>query len=137
MANETNDEFDIRTCKIIDARHMEDTGTEDEPAYNQTIQLLLQDASTGATFVAPLSEKDIRQLADLDFELHSKEMIEIAQWLRDFESDVRLLVPKQSNKINKDLLLNTPSQGTMDIGPSFRAKSFKRFNFEKEKIKKG
>lgn len=136
MTNESDD-YEVRTCRIIDARHVEDTGTNDEPAYSQSIQLLLQDSNTGATFIAPLSESDIRQLADLDFELHSKEMIEIAQWLRDFEADVKLLVPKQSNKIDKNLLLNTPTIESSDIGVSYRNKSFKRFNFDKEKIKRG
>jgi len=130
-----DDDFDVRVCKIIDARHMEDTGTDDEPAYNQHIQLLLQDSATGATFIAPLSEKDMRDLSGLNFDLNSKEMIEIAEWIRDFEGDVKLLVPKSGNKVDKSLLLNTPNSDSNEQ-PSFRAKAVKRFKFDKEKLKK-
>lgn len=130
-----DDDFDVRVCKIIDARHMEDTGTDDEPAYNQHIQLLLQDSATGATFIAPLSEKDMRDLSGLNFDLNSKEMIEIAEWIRDFEGDVKLLVPKSGNKVDKSLLLNTPNSDSNEQ-PSFRAKAVKRFKFDKDKLKK-
>ena len=58
----SEDNYEVRVCRIIDARHVEDTGTNDEPSYNQHVQLLLQDADTGATFVAPLSDKDLQDL---------------------------------------------------------------------------
>ena len=135
MQNLSDDDYDVRVCKIIDARHVEDTGSNDEPAYNQSIQLLLQDSSTGLTFIAPLSEKDMRELSDLNFDLHSKEMIEIAEWIRDFEGDVKLMVPKAGNKVDKTLLLNTPSLN-QDSQPSFRSKAIKKFKFDKDKIKK-
>ncbi len=135
MQNLSEDDYDVRICKIIDARHMEDTGTDDEPSYRQYIQLLLQDSNTGATFIAPLSENDMKELSGLNFDLHSKEMIEIAEWIRDYEGDVRLLVPKSGNKVDKSLLLNTPSLSS-DEQPSFRGKGVKRFKFDKEKLKK-
>jgi hypothetical protein len=135
MQNLSEDDYDVRICKIIDARHMEDTGTDDEPSYRQYIQLLLQDSNTGATFIAPLSENDMKELSGLNFDLHSKEMIEIAEWIRDFEGDVKLLVPKSGNKVDKTLLLNTPSLSS-DEQPSFRGKGVKRFKFDKEKLKK-
>lgn len=135
MQNLSEDDYDVRICKIIDARHMEDTGTDAEPSYRQYIQLLLQDSNTGATFIAPLSENDMKELSGLNFDLHSKEMIEIAEWIRDYEGDVRLLVPKSGNKVDKSLLLNTPSLSS-DDQPSFRGKGVKRFKFDKEKLKK-
>lgn len=136
MASDSENSYDVRICKILDARHTEDTGTDDEPFYNQSVQLLLEDTSTGVTFVAPLSEKDIREIAGFEFELTSKEMIEYSQWLRDFEGQVKLLVPKKGNKINKDLLLNFPSSNANN-DDSLRSASIKRFKFDKEKIKKG
>jgi len=135
MVSDTENDYDIRICKILDARHAEDTGTNDEPFYNQSVQLLLEDMSSGVTFVAPLSEKDVRDISGLDFELTSKEMIEISQWLRDFEGQVKLLVPKKGNKINKDLLLNFPSNSASD-DDSLRSASIKRFKFDKDKLKK-
>ncbi len=130
-------DFDSKTCKIIDAKHHEEVGTDDNPFYSQSIRLLLQDVETGATFVAPLSENDLKDICHLDFDLHSKDMIEIAEKLRNWESDVRLLVPKKNNaKINKNLILNTPDQGSNE-NISFRQTSVKRFQFNKEKYKKG
>lgn len=129
------DDYEVRLVKILDARHVEDTGTNDEPTYNQHVQLLLQDVETGGTFVAPLSQQDLQDLSGLNFELHSKELIEIAEWLRDFEGDVRLMVPKKGNTIDKDLLLNTPA-ALQSEQPSFRSAAIKRFKFDKEKLKK-
>jgi len=129
------EDYEVRLVKILDARHIEDTGTEDSPQYNQYIQLLLQDSKSGATFIGQYSADEWKQLNDLDYDLHSKEMISIAEWLRDFESEVELLVPKNGSKIDKDLLLNTPSNSTNDQ-PSFRSASVKRFKFDKEKLKK-
>ena len=34
------EDYEVRLVKILDARHIEDTGTEDSPQYNQYIQLL-------------------------------------------------------------------------------------------------
>jgi hypothetical protein len=129
------EDYEVRLVKILDARHIEDTGTEDSPQYNQYIQLLLQDSKSGATFIGQYSADEWKQLNDLDYDLHSKEMISIAEWLRDFESEVELLVPKNGSKIDKDLLLNTPSNSTNNQ-PSFRSASVKRFKFDKEKLKK-
>ncbi len=134
MQDFSEEEYDVRICKIIDARHHEEVGTEDDPAYTQSIQLLLEDDTTGGTFIAPLNESDVRALSDLDFELNSKEMIEIAQWLRDCELQVKVLVPKNGNKITRSLLLNTPSSNTSDSSGG-RSASFGRFKFNKEKIK--
>jgi hypothetical protein len=131
----SEDNYEVRVCRIIDARHVEDTGTNDEPSYKQHVQLLLQDADTGATFVAPLSDKDLQDLSGLNFDLHSKELIEIAEWLRDFEGDVKLMVPKKGNTVDKDLLLNTPVV-TDTEQPSFRSAAVKRFKFDKDKLKK-
>ena len=97
--------------------------------------MLLQDSKSGATFIGQYSAYEWKQLNDLDYDLHSKEMISIAEWLRDFESEVELLVPKNGSKIDKDLLLNTPSNSTNNQ-PSFRSASVKRFKFDKEKLKK-
>jgi hypothetical protein len=129
------EDYEVRLVKILDARHIEDTGTEDSPQYNQYIQLLLQDSKSGATFIGQYSADEWKELNDLDYDLHSKEMISIAEWLRDFESEVELLVPKNGSKIDKDLLLNTPSNSTNNQ-PSFRSASVKRFKFDKEKLKK-
>lgn len=129
------EDYEVRLVKILDARHIEDTGTEDSPQYNQYIQLLLQDSKSGATFIGQYSADEWKQLNDLDYDLHSKEMISIAEWLRDFETEVELLVPKNGSKIDKDLLLNTPSNSTNNQ-PSFRSASVKRFKFDKEKLKK-
>lgn len=129
------EDYEVRLVKILDARHIEDTGTEDSPQYNQYIQLLLQDSKSGATFIGQYSADEWKQLNDLDYDLHSKEMVDIAKWLRDFETEVELLVPKNGSKIDKDLLLNTPSNSTNNQ-PSFRSASVKRFKFDKEKLKK-
>lgn len=129
------EDYEVRLVKILDARHIEDTGTEDSPQYNQYIQLLLQDSKSGATFIGQYSADEWKQLNDLDYDLHSKEMISITEWLRDFESEAELLVPKNGSKIDKDLLLNTPSNSTNNQ-PSFRSASVKRFKFDKEKLKK-
>jgi len=131
---EDEEKYQVRTCKIIDARHIEDTGTDDEPAYKQHVQLMLMDSDSGVTFIAPLSDKDLRELSGLDYELNSKEMIEISEWLRDYEGEVRLMVPSKTNKIDKDLLLNTPSLNS-EKQESFRSAAVKRFKFNKEKIK--
>jgi hypothetical protein len=97
--------------------------------------LLLQDSLTGATFIGQYSADEWKELNNLDYDLHSKEMISIAEWLRDFEKEVELLVPKTGSKIDKSLLLNTPVSS--DEGqPSFRSAAVKRFKFDKEKIKK-
>lgn len=130
------EDYDTRICKIIDAKHHEEVGTDDDPAYSQSIRLLLQDNESGLTFIAPLSEDDIRELCQLDFDLHSKDMIEIAEKLRNWESDVRLLVPKTGQKITKNILLNTPDIPDQE-NTSYRQASFKRFQFNKSKLKKG
>ena len=134
MQDFSEEEYDVRICKIIDARHHEEVGTEDDPAYVQSIQLRLEDDTTGGTFIAPLNGADVQALSDLDFELNSKEMIEIAQWLRDCELQVKVLVPKNGNKITKSLLLNTRASTTSDSSGG-RSASFSRFKFNKEKIK--
>jgi hypothetical protein len=126
--------YEIRKVKILDARHVEDTGTDDTPAYNQYIQLLLQESMTGATFIGQYSAEDWKELNNLDYDLHSKELIEITEWLRNFEDEVEMLVPKHSNKIDKDMLLNT--QPASNNQPSYRSKAVPRFKFDKEKIKK-
>jgi hypothetical protein len=126
--------YEIRKVKILDARHVEDTGTDDTPAYNQYIQLLLQESMTGATFIGQYSAEDWKELNNLDYDLHSKELIEITEWLRNFEDEVEMLVPKHSNKIDKDMLLNTQPESNNQ--PSYRSKAVPRFKFDKEKIKK-
>jgi hypothetical protein len=129
-------DYEIRLVKILDARHIEDTGTEDSPSYNQYIQLLLQDSKTGGTFIGQYSAEEWKELNNLDFDLHSKEMIEIAEWLRDnVEQEVKLLVPRNGGKIDKSLLLNTPASAENEQ-PSFRSAAIKRFKFDKEKLKK-
>lgn len=129
------DDFEVRKVKILDARHIEDTGTEESPSYNQYIQLLLQDVQTSVTFIGQYSADDWKELNNLDYDLHSKEMIEITEWLRGFEDEVELLTPKSTNKIDKTMLLNTPSLEKSEA-TSFRSKAIKRFKFDKDKIKK-
>lgn len=129
------EDYEVRLVKILDARHIEDTGTEDSPKYNQYIQLLLQDPQSGATFIGQYSADEWKELNDLDYDLHSKEMIEIAEWLRDSEIECKLLAPKSGTKIDKDLLLNTPSSSANNQA-SFRSAAIKRFKFDKEKLKK-
>jgi hypothetical protein len=136
MENLKENEYDTRICRIIDAKHYDEVGTDEDPAYSQSIRLLLLDSETGATFVAPLSEQDVKEICQLDFDLHSKDMIEIAEKLRDWEGDIKLLVPKKSQKVTKDLLLNTPTESA-DRDVSYRKASVTRFKFNKEKIKKG
>ena len=79
MENLKENEYDTRICRIIDAKHYEEVGTDEDPAYSQSIRLLLSDSETGATFVAPLSEQDVKEICQLDFDLHSKDMIEIGK----------------------------------------------------------
>lgn len=136
MSQSEFDEYDTKICKIIDAKHHEEVGTDDDPAYKQSIKLLLQDNDSGAVFVAPLTEEDIKELCQLDFDLHSKDMIEMAEKLRDWESDIRLLVPKKGQNITKNIILNTPSDSSIQ-NTSYRQASFKRFQFNKTKLKKG
>jgi hypothetical protein len=129
------DNYEVRKVKILDARHIEDTGTDDSPAYNQYIQLLLQDSISGLTFIGQYSADDWKEINNLDYDLHSKEMIEITEWLRGFVDEAEMLVPKNGNKIDKSMLLNTPTLSSNEQ-PSFRSKAIRRFKFDKEKIQK-
>jgi uncharacterized protein YukJ len=144
MENVSENDYQVRLCRIIDAEHHEAMGTDDDPEYKQGINLLLQDIESGMTFIAPLSETDLIDLSELDFNLNSKEMIRLAEWFRNYDSfaeknnmdpHVRLLVPKSGNKIDKETLLNTPVSSTTSV--SYRNANIKRFQFNKQKIKKG
>ncbi len=132
--NETD--YDTRICRIVDAKHHEEVGTDEDPAYSQSIRLLLIDSETGASFVAPLSENDVKEICQLDFDLHSKDMIEMAEKLRDWEGEIKLLVPRKGQKVTKDHLLNTPTESA-DRDAPYRKASVNRFKFNKEKLKKG
>ena len=74
MEKLSENDYQVRLCKIIDAQHHEIVGTDDDPEYKQGINLLLQDTESGATFVAPLSETDLIDMSQLDFNLNSKEL---------------------------------------------------------------
>lgn len=146
MEKISENDYQVRLCKILDAQHQEIVGTDDDPEYKQSIHLLLQDIDSGATFVAPLSETDLIDLSELDFNLNSKEMIELAEWFRNYDSfaeknnidpHVRLLVPKVGNKLDKTTLLNTPVENTPFNAVSYRQANIKRFQFNKSKLKKG
>ena len=145
MEKLSENDYQVRLCKIIDAQHYETVGTDDDPEYKQGISLLLQDTETGATFVAPLSETDLIDMSQLDFNLNSKEMIKLAEWFRNYESfaeknnldpHVRLLVPNSGSKLDKNTLLNTPPDNTTET-VSYRQANMKRFQFNKSKLKKG
>ena len=145
MEKLSENDYQVRLCKIIDAQHYEIVGTDDDPEYKQGINLLLQDTESGATFVAPLSETDLIDMSQLDFNLNSKKMIELAEWFRNYESfaeknnldpRVRLLVPNSGNKLDKNTLLNTPLDNTPET-VSYRQANMKRFQFNKSKLKKG
>jgi hypothetical protein len=72
-------------------------------------------------------------------------MIKLAEWFRNYESfaeknnldpHVRLLVPNSGSKLDKNTLLNTPSDNTPET-VSYRQANMKRFQFNKSKLKKG
>ena len=96
----------------------------------------MEDIETNFLFVSPLSEDVYKELCDFDFDIHSKNMIEIAEKLRNWEGNVKVLVPKNDSKkvITKDMLLNTPNNDTIP-GTSYRKAAFDRFKFNKNKIK--
>ena len=107
--------------------------------------VFLASTESGATFVAPLSETDLIDMSQLDFNLNSKEMIKLAEWFRNYESfaeknnldpHVRLLVPNSGSKLDKNTLLNTPPDNTPET-VSYRQANMKRFQFNKSKLKKG
>lgn len=146
MEKISENDYQVRLCRILDAQHHEVVGTDDDPEYKQSIHLLLQDSESGATFIAPLSETDLIDMSQLDFNLNSKEMIELAEWFRNYDSfaeknnmdpHVRLLVPKTGNTLDKTTLLNTPVENTPTSAVSYRQANIKRFQFDKTKLKKG
>jgi hypothetical protein len=43
MEKISENDYQVRLCKILDAQHQEIVGTDDDPEYKQSIHLLLQD----------------------------------------------------------------------------------------------
>ena len=101
------EEYEVKTVIVLDAVAKQELGDEDNPAFIDSLILLLQDIDTKTIFQSMLSELDVRKIIGATSPLSSKNMIDLAITLRQREEPLRLMVPKTSTDLTaNDIILS-------------------------------
>ena len=91
-------------CNILDAVFKENLGTDEDPVYENSIFLKLEDADTGSVFTTNLSADAVQAITGLSRRMTNREMMHFAEVLREREDPVRLLIPKTAKIITPQMI---------------------------------
>jgi TusA-related sulfurtransferase len=99
--------------------------------------ILMEKYGINKNISAALNKEECEQIIEiLDNEPITVKLIESFAEKNNLDPHVRLLVPNSGSKLDKNTLLNTPPDNTLET-VSYRQANIKRFQFNKSKLKKG